>query len=114
LSKKFLINAFFPGGAGGVAGEVFVSNYRGKAVKGKAKYTARLSGALAQTALWSAIQYLWLYSNDNWSFRRKHLRTMVRFPLQFLLSVPFHIYTGLSRFHQIKNCSKHTTKAKTK
>ncbi len=57
LVEKFLINAFFPGGAGGVAGEIFVSNYNGKPVTGKAKYTARLGGALAQTAVWSAIQF---------------------------------------------------------
>lgn len=57
LVEKFLINAFFPGGAGGVAGEILVSNYYGKALTGKAKYRARLGGALAQTAVWSAIQY---------------------------------------------------------
>lgn len=57
LVEKFLINAFFPGGAGAVAGELFVSNYRGVALRGKTKYGARLAGALLQTALWSAIQY---------------------------------------------------------
>jgi hypothetical protein len=60
LVEKFLINAFFPGGAGGVAGEIFASNYRGYVVKGKAKYLARLGGALAQTAVWSAFQ-VWGY-----------------------------------------------------
>ncbi|MCX8150362.1 MAG: hypothetical protein N3D85_02515 [Candidatus Bathyarchaeota archaeon] len=57
LVEKFLINAFFPGGAGAVAGEVFVSNYYGSQLQGKTKYEARLAGALAQTAFWSAIQY---------------------------------------------------------
>jgi hypothetical protein len=57
LVEKFLINAFFPGGAGGVTGEIFITNYKGELLKGKAKYTARLSGALTQTILWSAIQY---------------------------------------------------------
>jgi hypothetical protein len=59
--EKVLVNAFFPGGAGGVAGEVFVSNYNGDAVTGKAKYLSRLGGALLQTAAWSAFQY-WGYS----------------------------------------------------
>jgi hypothetical protein len=61
ILEKILVNAFFPGGAGGVAGEVLVSNYRGLAIKGKTKYFSRLGGALFQTALWSAFQY-WGYS----------------------------------------------------
>lgn len=61
LVEKILVNAFFPGGAGGVAGEVFISNYKGVVVKGKTKYLSRLGGALLQTAAWSAFQY-WGYS----------------------------------------------------
>jgi hypothetical protein len=61
LVEKILVNAFFPGGAGGVAGEVFVSNYKRNATKGKAKYMSRLGGALLQTAVWSAFQY-WGFS----------------------------------------------------
>jgi hypothetical protein len=60
LVEKILVNAFFPGGAGGVTGEILVSNYKGEAIKGKTKYWARLCGALAQTTAWSAIQY-WGY-----------------------------------------------------
>lgn len=58
LVEKFLVNAFFPGGAGGVAGEIFASNYKSEKVKGKTKYKARLGGALIQTTVWSTIQYL--------------------------------------------------------
>jgi hypothetical protein len=54
LVEKFLVNAFFPGGAGGVTGEIFTSNYKSE----KTKYKARLGGALIQTAVWSTIQYL--------------------------------------------------------
>ena len=57
LVEKFLVNAFFPGGAGGVAGELLGSNYKNEPVKGKAKYLSRLGGALLQTAAWSAFQY---------------------------------------------------------
>jgi hypothetical protein len=61
MLEKILVNAFFPGGAGGVAAEVFVGKYKGKLVRGKTKYVSRLGGALLQTALWSAFQ-LWGYS----------------------------------------------------
>ena len=61
LIEKILVNAFFPGGAGGIAGELLASNLKGEAFKGKAKYLARLCGALLQTATWSAFQY-WGYS----------------------------------------------------
>ena len=61
MLEKILVNAFFPGGAGGVAAEVLVSKYKEEAVQGKAKYLSRLGGALLQTAAWSAFQY-WGYS----------------------------------------------------
>jgi hypothetical protein len=61
LVEKILVNAFFPGGAGGVAGELFVNNYNRDAPEGKAKYLSRLGGALLQTAIWSAFQF-WGYS----------------------------------------------------
>ena len=61
LLEKIFVNAFFPGGAGGVAGEIFVSRYRDEIIKGKIKYRARLGGALLQTALWTIFQY-WGYS----------------------------------------------------
>ena len=57
LVEKVLVNAFFPGGAGGVAGELLSSNYKGEAVKGKTKYLSRLGGAWLQTAVWSAFQF---------------------------------------------------------
>ena len=61
MVEKVLVNAFFPGGAGGVAAEVLVSKYKGEALKGKAKYLSRLGGALLQTTAWSAFQY-WGFS----------------------------------------------------
>lgn len=61
MLEKVLVNSFFPGGAGGVAGELFVSNCKDKAVGGKSKYLSRLGGALMQTGLWSAFQ-LWGFS----------------------------------------------------
>jgi hypothetical protein len=97
LVEKILVNAFFPGGAGGVAGEVFVSNYNGVAVKGKAKYLSRLGGALLQTAAWSAFQY-WGYSLDivgPWSIGGglgNIFEYWTVFPLNFALAA-FSIFT---------------------
>ncbi|MCJ7713758.1 hypothetical protein MUO66_04800 [Candidatus Bathyarchaeota archaeon] len=59
--EKLLVNAFFPGGAGGIAGEIFVNNYNNHPIGKKIKYQSRLVGALLQTVLWSAFQY-WGYS----------------------------------------------------
>jgi hypothetical protein len=97
LVEKVLVNAFFPGGAGGVAGEVFASNYSGEAVKGKTKYLARLGGSLLQTAAWTAFQY-WGYSlmilgpwsvSSDWGNIFEYWTV---FTLNFLLSA-FSIFT---------------------
>jgi hypothetical protein len=97
LVEKILVNAFFPGGAGGVAGEVFASNYSGDAVKGKTKYLARLGGALLQTAIWTAFQY-WGYSlmilgpwsvSSDWGNIFEYWTV---FPLNFVLAA-FSIFT---------------------
>lgn len=61
LVEKILVNAFFPGGAGGVAGETLTANHQGTPVEGKTKYLSRLGGAMLQTSAWSAFQY-WGYS----------------------------------------------------
>ncbi len=97
LVEKILVNAFFPGGAGGVAGEVFVSNYNRDAAKGKAKYLSRLGGALLQTAVWSAFQY-WGYSLmilGPWSIGGgwgNIFEYWMVFPLNFVLAA-FSIFT---------------------
>ena len=56
LVEKILVNAFFPGGAGAVASEIFFSSARAKTLQGGEKYIARLYGALLQTAVWSLLQ----------------------------------------------------------
>jgi hypothetical protein len=87
LVEKILINAFFPGGAGGVAGETLVSNYKGEVIRGKTKYLARLGGALVQTSAWSAFQYwgyfLWISGPHGSGNLFEH---PVVFPLNFLLA----------------------------
>ena len=97
LVEKILINAFFPGGAGGIAGEVFAGNYNGDAVKGKAKYLSRLGGALLQTAAWSVFQF-WGYSLEifgPWSIGGgwgNIFEYWTVFPLNFILAA-FSIFT---------------------
>jgi hypothetical protein len=56
LVEKIIVNAFFPGGAGAVAGEIFFSNAKSQTLVGREKYTARLSGALLAVTAWSLIQ----------------------------------------------------------
>jgi hypothetical protein len=97
LVEKILVNAFFPGGAGGVAGELLVGNYKSEAVKGKAKYLSRFGGALLQTAAWSAFQF-WGYSLDilgPWSAGSEWgniFEYWTVFPLNFALAA-FSIFT---------------------
>jgi len=56
--EKLLVNSFFPGGAGGVAGEVFFTKYRGAITSRRSKYLRRLAGAFLETAAWSVFQYI--------------------------------------------------------
>ena len=56
LVEKILVNAFFPGGAGGVAGEIFFSSAKSKTLIGRELYVARLYGALLAVAVWSLFQ----------------------------------------------------------
>ncbi|MCW4044003.1 MAG: hypothetical protein NWE94_00620 [Candidatus Bathyarchaeota archaeon] len=90
--EKLLVNAFFPGGAGGVAGEVFASNWKGKAVGGKAKYLFRLGGALLQTAVWSAFQFFGYYLLIMGPYGSNIFEHAVVFPINFVLAA-FSIFT---------------------
>lgn len=56
--EKLLVNSFFPGGAGGIAGEVFYNNYRGIEARGRTKHIHRLVGAFAWTGVWSIFQFI--------------------------------------------------------
>ncbi len=58
LVEKILVNAFFPGAAGAVAGEIYFANIYGQPISRKRKYLYRLHGALLWVSLWSMFQ-LW-------------------------------------------------------
>jgi len=57
LVEKLIVNAFFPGGAGGVAGETFISKYLKRNLGIKEKYLSRLGGAMLQYTAWTLFQY---------------------------------------------------------
>ena len=56
--EKLLVNSFFPGGAGGVAGEIFFGNFSGAYTSRRSKYLRRLAGAFLETGLWSVFQLI--------------------------------------------------------
>jgi hypothetical protein len=92
LVEKILVNAFFPGGAGGVAGEIFASNLKGEVARGKAKYLHRLGGALLQTAVWSAFQYFGYSLSIMGSYGSNIFESIFVFPINFVLAA-FSIFT---------------------
>jgi hypothetical protein len=89
MLEKVLVNAFFPGGAGGIAGEVFANNYRNEVVTGRRKYLARLEGALGQTIVWSMFQfwgYLLLIPGPSASEGSNLFESVFVFPINFVLA----------------------------
>jgi hypothetical protein len=86
LFEKILVNAFFPGGAGAVAGEIFFSSAKSKTLIGREKYVARLYGALSATAVWSLVQFSGglLEIAGSWGGSLFEYPTV--FPLNFLLA----------------------------
>ena len=86
LVEKILVNAFFPGGAGAVAGEVFFSSARAKTLEGREKYIARLYGALLQTAVWSLLQLTGGLLNIAGSWGGNLFEYPSVYPLNFLLA----------------------------
>jgi hypothetical protein len=92
LVEKILIGAFFPGGAGAVAGEVLYSNRNGVAIKGRKKYVARLGGALAQTAVWTAFQLWGNLQNMTGPYGGNIFEYPMVYPLNFMLA-SFSIFT---------------------
>lgn len=86
IVEKILVNAFFPGGAGAVAGEIFYTNLNQKVLSRKQKYLARLGGALLWTTFWSLFQ-LWGYlQNVTASYGDNLFESPLVFPLNFLLA----------------------------
>lgn len=92
LIEKILVQAFFPGGAGGVAGEIIVANHDVKPPTGRRIYIARLSGALLWTGAWSLFQLWGNMQNIIGSFQGNLFEYPMVFPLNFLIA-SFSIFT---------------------
>jgi len=86
LVEKILVNSFFPGGAGAVAGEIFFSSIKGKTLERKEKYIARLKGALLQTTNWTLFQLLGGLLNIAGSWGGNLFEYPTVYPLNFLLA----------------------------
>lgn len=89
LVEKILVNAFFPGGAGAITGEILLSQYNGANIQGKTKYYARLGGALGETALWSAFQYAGYFlfiRGPSGSSESNLFESVFVFPINFVLA----------------------------
>lgn len=86
LIEKILVNAFFPGAAGAIAGEIFFSNARSRILARREKYLARLSGALLAVTVWSLIQLSGgiLGARGSWGGNLFEYPSV--FPLNFLLA----------------------------
>jgi hypothetical protein len=91
IVEKVLVNAFFPGGAGAVAGEVFWRS-KNQPLSRRQKYLARLGGAWIQTALWSLFQFIGYIQNINGSYGGNLFEDPYVFPLNFTLAA-FSIFT---------------------
>ena len=92
LVEKILVNAFFPGGAGAVAGEIYYRNIHGEILTRKQKYLSRLGGALLWTALWSIFQLWGNLQNIMGSYGGNLFEYPMVFPLNFLIAT-FSIFT---------------------
>jgi len=86
IVEKVLVNAFFPGGAGAVTGEVFLSIAFGIVLKGRQKYLARLSGALLETSAWTLFQFLGNVQNIAGSWGGNLFEYPTVYPLNFALA----------------------------
>jgi hypothetical protein len=87
IVEKILVNAFFPGAAGAIAGETLYSNMQGTVVLSrKQKYLARLCGALFYVALWSLFQFIGYIQNITGSYGDNLFESPYVYPLNFLLA----------------------------
>lgn len=108
LLEKVLVNAFFPGGAGGVAGEILVSNRRERPLTRRAKYQARLGGAFGQTAVWSLFQffgYFLLISGPSGGRGTNLFESVFVFPINFVLAALSIFTLDVLNFVKLSFCA---------
>jgi hypothetical protein len=86
IVEKVLVNAFFPGGAGAIAGEIFYSKMQSENLSSRHKYLARLGGAWLWTSGWSLFQFWGYIQNVTGSYGGNLFESPLVFPLNFLLA----------------------------
>ena len=85
--EKLLVNSFFPGGVGAVAGEILFTNYIGKPVDRTSKHLYRLMGALVAVSVWSGLQFLGYSLFIMGPYGSNVFEHALVFPLNFLLAM---------------------------
>jgi hypothetical protein len=85
LVEKVLVNAFFPGGAGAVAGEISYANRNPQPTR-RRKYLARLGGAMLQTGAWTLFQFWGNMQNITGSYGSNLFEYPMVYPLNFALA----------------------------
>jgi hypothetical protein len=87
LVEKILVNAFFPGAAGAVAGEIyFTAKKSGQTISRRRKYGYRLIGALFYVTLFSLFQLFGYLANITASYGSNLFEYPGVYPLNFLLA----------------------------
>lgn len=87
LVEKILVNAFFPGAAGAVAGEIYFTNKNiGQTITRRRKYGYRLAGALFYVTLFSVLQLFGYVANITASYGSNLFEYPGVYPLNFLLA----------------------------
>jgi hypothetical protein len=86
MLEKVLVNAFFPGGAGGIAGEVFYGYYKGKAESWKTVHRRRLAGAMVWTAAWSTFQFFGYFLSIMGPYGSNIFEYAGVFPINFVIA----------------------------
>jgi hypothetical protein len=107
LLEKVLVNAFFPGGAGGIAGETFVSKYNNKKPEGKAKYLSRRAVALLQTTAWTTFQYAGYNLMINGPYGSNTFEFATVYPINFTLAMISIFTPDITNFAKTKLMIKH-------
>ncbi|MCW3996498.1 MAG: hypothetical protein NWE98_10185 [Candidatus Bathyarchaeota archaeon] len=102
LVEKILVNAFFPGGAGAVAGEMYWRNLKGEAETRRQKYLRRLGGALLWTAAWTIFQFWGNMQNITGTYGSNLFEYPMVYPLNFALAALSILTPDVVSFLKVK------------
>jgi hypothetical protein len=88
LIEKILVNAFFPGGAGAIAGEVYFGfRYSGEPISRRRRYGWRLGGAMVWVSMWSLFQLVGYVQNINGTYGSNLFEYPGVYPLNYILAL---------------------------